>query len=69
MEEWEEHEDLNRLWRSCIEKINRQRNAVAHSGEFKSRSTAKKVMEQTFNALETIMELYEHETVIKLFTA
>ena len=69
MEEWEQHEDLKRLWRSCIEKINRQRNAVAHSGEFKSRSIANEVMEQTFNALKAIMDLYEHETVLKPFKA
>lgn len=69
MEEWEEHEYLKQLWRSCIEKINRQRNAVAHSGEFKSRSIAKVVMEQTFKALKTIMDLYDHEIVLKPFKA
>jgi len=67
MEEYEEHDDLKVLWRDQIEKINRERNAVVHSGEFRSESIARSVIEKTYNSLRGIMDLYEHEAPIKEF--
>lgn len=59
MAEYDEYDALKRLWKTDIDKINRHRNAVAHSGEFRSRTTAKKVMTGTYSALSEIMKLYQ----------
>lgn len=67
MAELEEHDSLKRLWKLQIEKINQQRNAVAHSGEFRSRSTAKEIMEKTHNVLVKIMALYGTGDDLKKF--
>ena len=69
MAEYEEYDALKRLWRTYIEQINQQRNAVAHSGEFRSRSTAEKVMTDTYNALTEIMRLYQLGNELKPFRA
>ena len=65
MDEWQEHDALKKLWRSHIEKINRERNAIAHSGEFRSQSVAREVIKNTHHVLQEIMELYEHNAKIK----
>ena len=67
MEEYQQHDDLKVLWRDHIEKINGERNAVVHRGEFRSESVAHSVMEKTYNSLRGIMDLYEHEVQIKEF--
>jgi hypothetical protein len=59
MAEYEEFDALKRLWKTHIEPINKQRNAVAHSGEFRSRSAAEKVMIDTYGGLLEIMKLYD----------
>lgn len=65
MAEHEEQDELKRLWESNINKINLERNAIAHSGEFRSKSVARQVMERTHEALKGIMDLYEHQAKFK----
>jgi len=60
MEEYEEYDELKRLWRGYIEKVNKERNAIVHSGEFRSKKVAKQVMENTLAVLQGIMNLYDH---------
>ena len=67
MEEYQVHDDLKVLWRDQIDKINIERNAVVHSGEFRSESVARSVMEKTYNSLREIMDLYEHKAPINEF--
>ena len=61
MAQYEEHEDLKRLWNERIVKVNTERNRIAHQGEFRSRKAAKKVMEDTSFAMQVVMSLYEHD--------
>ena len=58
MAQYEEQDDLKRLWSDRITKINTERNKVAHQGEFRSRKAAEKVMADTYAALQEIMNLY-----------
>ena len=67
MEEWEEYDDLKKLWAIDISKVNNERNSVAHSGEFKGKKVAKKIMSHTFKAISEIMDLYEHDSHFKPF--
>jgi len=67
MAEYQEYDDLGKLWKDHIDKINQERNAVAHRGEFRSLSVAKKVMAHTYEALQQIMDLYEHNAILKPF--
>jgi hypothetical protein len=67
MAEWEEHDALKKLWKDNIDKINQERNAIAHSGEFRSKQVAQKVMKYTSHVLHEIMELYDHNVKIKAF--
>jgi HEPN domain-containing protein len=60
MVEYEEHKLLKKLWEKRIDKINKERNSVVHSGEFRSIKVAKPVMEHTLVVLKEIMDLYEH---------
>jgi len=69
MEEYEEHDKLKKLWKDHIEKINKERNAVVHSGEFRSESVARIVLKNTHEALRGIMDLYDHEANLKEFKA
>ena len=64
MAEYEEHSLLRQLWKDRIEKINKERNAVVHSGEFRSKKVAKPVMDHTLAALKEIMDLYEHSAAL-----
>lgn len=67
MEEWEEHGLLKSLWRDHIASVNKERNSVAHSGEFKSKKVAKQIMRHTYAAISEIMGLYEHSSEFKAF--
>ena len=58
MAQYEDQDDLKRLWRDRIMKINSERNKVAHRGEFRSRKAAKNVMADTYEALKEIMNPY-----------
>jgi hypothetical protein len=58
MAQYEEHDDLKRLWKERIVKVNTERNKIAHQGEFRSRKAAKKVMEDTSFAMQQVMGLY-----------
>lgn len=65
MEEYQEHDELKRRWKNQIEKINKERNAVAHCGEFRSESVALSILGKTYEALRGIMDLYNHKAEIK----
>ena len=65
MEEYQEHDELKRRWKNQIEKINKERNAVAHCGEFRSESVARSILGKTYEALRGIMDLYDHKAEIK----
>ncbi|MFC1677633.1 hypothetical protein ACFL3G_11310 [Planctomycetota bacterium] len=65
MEEYEEHDSLKELWRNKINQINNNRNAIAHSGEFRSKSVAHDVMQDTYEVLKAIMDLFEHKAKFK----
>ena len=64
MAEYEEHSQLKKLWKGQIERINTERNAIVHSGEFRSEKVAKPVLENTLVALKGIMDLYEHSATL-----
>jgi len=59
--EHEEYLSLKKLWKEQIDKINIERNAIVHSGEFRSEKVAQPVLKHTLVALKRIMDLYEHE--------
>ncbi|MCK5225510.1 MAG: hypothetical protein KAQ89_02215 [Planctomycetes bacterium] len=65
MAEHEKYYKLTKLWKNNIIAINKQRNAIVHSGEFRSNSAALKVMKKTYEALETIISFYEHNSEFK----
>ncbi|GJL85305.1 MAG: hypothetical protein DHS20C02_10800 [Micavibrio sp.] len=67
MAEYDEYAMLKALWKTHIEPINRQRNGVAHSGEFRTKATAKKVMADTRAALIEILHLYDLGDDLKRF--
>lgn len=65
MEVYEEYDSLKKLWKYKIKKINDDRNAIVHSGEFRSKPVARNVMKTTHKALQAIMNLYEYKAIIK----
>lgn len=67
MAEHQEYDSLKQLWKSHIDKINLERNAVTHSGEFRSKLVARKVMKYTNKALQDLMGLYNHKVELKTF--
>lgn len=67
MEEYEEWDNLKDLWKSCVSKVNTERNAVAHRGEFRSRSVATEIMGNTYTALTKIMDLHGSKAKLKSF--
>lgn len=67
MENYEQHKDLKRLWSSHIVKIKKERNAVAHGGEFRSKSVAEDILQHTYEALDKIMKLHGYTETIKPF--
>ena len=69
MEEREEHEALKKLWRDHIAKVNKERNSVAHSGEFKRKATAETAMNHTYKGLREIMDLYNVSNKLKPFNS
>ena len=64
----DKHPQLKKLWKDKIDKINTQRNAVVHSGEFRTKKVVKPVMEYTLVALKEIMGLYEHSASLDEIT-
>lgn len=67
MEDCEQYKDLKRVWRIHIVKINKERNAVAHGGEFRSKSVAEDIVQHTPETLDKIMELHGYTGTIKPF--
>lgn len=67
MEEYEEVEKLKELWKSNISPVNGERNAVAHRGEFRSKSKAKEAMSHTYKALLELLELHSSKSRLKAF--
>jgi len=67
MEEYEEWDNLKDLWKNCVSKVNKERNAVAHRGEFRSRSVATEIMGYTYRALTKIMDLHNSKAKLKSF--
>lgn len=65
MEANPKHDQLKRLWRDHVEKINRERNAVAHSGEFRTRRVARDVIDHSRHVLIEIMSLYGRPVELK----
>lgn len=61
------HAALKKLWGSHIEGINDHRNKVAHSGELKTKKTAKEVLVKAAEVLAILMTLYTHSATIKPF--
>lgn len=64
MEEYSEHDKLKSLWKDEILEVNKQRNGVVHSGEFRVKSTSKKVIDHTYNAIKMLLGL--HGSKIKI---
>lgn len=67
MAQYEEHDDLKRLWNERIVKVNAERNKIAHQGEFRSRKAAKTVMEDTSFAMQQVMGLYGYGAELRPF--
>ncbi len=68
MEEYEEHDNLKELWKDNVDFINNERNAIVHSGEFRSEPVARSVLEKTYKSLQVIMDLYHHDCEIRQIT-
>lgn len=69
MAQYEEHDELKRLWHQHIATVNSERNKIAHQGEFRNRKTAEKVMEHTSVAMHYIMGLYGYGAELPAFPA
>jgi len=67
MEEYEDWDNLKDLWKNCVSKVNTERNAVAHRGEFRSKSVATEVMKNTYKALTEIMDLHSSKAKLQEF--
>ena len=67
MDEYQEVESLKTLWFQAISKIIQERNAIAHKGEFRSKSKATEVMEKTHKALVEIFDLHDGKSKVKPF--
>lgn len=67
MGEHQEVESLKRLWLQAVSKINEERNAVAHKGEFRSKAKATEIMEKTHVALVELMDLHNSKSKVKSF--
>jgi len=65
MEEYGEHEELKQLWSDTISKINTERNAVAHKGEFRNKSKATEIMKHTYDVLVVIFEIHSSNAELK----
>lgn len=65
MEEYEEHEELKKLWSDSISKTNTERNAVAHKGEFRNKLTATEIMKHTYHVLSVIFEIHSSNAKLK----
>lgn len=65
MEEHEKYDSLKKLWKNKISKINDNRNAIVHSGEFRSKPVARSVIQDTYETLQAIMDLFEHKAKFK----
>jgi len=65
MDEYQEVDMLKTLWSDAVSKVNAERNAVAHRGEFRSNSKATETMAQTYSALESILELHGSDAKLK----
>ena len=69
MDEYKEVAELRRLWSQKICKVNEERNAVAHRGEFRSKVKATEMMRHTPQALREILQLHDGGANIKAFEA
>lgn len=69
MVDYEEHPSLKRLWNSHIEKINKERNAIVHSGEFRSKIIARNTLNRTYETLSELLKLYDHNVNIQPVTS
>ncbi|GAA4175842.1 hypothetical protein [Shinella granuli] len=58
MAQYEEHDDLKRLWNQRIVKVNAERNKIAHQGEFRNCQAARTVLQDTSFTLREVMGLY-----------
>jgi hypothetical protein len=65
MDEYNEVDDLKQLWIDAISKVNTERNAVAHRGEFRSKSKATAAMSHTYEALKEIFDLHSSKSKLK----
>ncbi len=67
MDEYQEVDSLKRLWFQAVSKVNEERNAIAHKGEFRSKDKATEVMEKTHAALVELFDLHDGKSEIKPF--
>lgn len=67
MEEYKEYDSLKVLWSNTIAKVNTERNAVAHRGEFKNKVLSTEIMLKTHAALIKILGLHSSKKRIKPF--
>lgn len=67
MKEHQRYDELKKIWSSDIVNINKQRNTIVHSGEFRSKLVSEKLMASTFNVLGRIMNLYNSHIELKPF--
>jgi len=58
------HKTIKNL-KTVSEKINKKRNAVAHQGEFCNEAEAKASIQQSKEFIETLVQLYEPDFVLK----
>lgn len=67
MEEYDEGKDLKALWSESISPVNRERNAVAHRGEFRGKKKAEELMNHTYKVLIELFKLHSSEEKLKKF--
>ena len=67
MNEYDEIDDLKKLWTEIISVVNKERNDVVHKGEFRNKIKATMIMQNTRAALTELMALHGCESRIAVF--
>lgn len=63
-----EEKKLTDLWKMKIEPVNKERNSIAHQGQFKSKKIAIDTMQKTFDALKQLLRFYNVKHKLKSFS-
>ena len=65
MKEYEEYDDLKKLWKANIQKVNEKRNKVAHGGNFENKEPVKAVLALAYEAIMMMFDLFGSKKKLK----